>query len=470
MLTALLAAKSLRNRLLTTLLTLSSIALSVALLVGVENVRAGMRESFSSTISQTDLIVGARGGTIQLLLYSVFGIGSPTNNIAWETYEQIREHPAVAWTIPYSLGDSHRGYRVIGTTDDFYEHYRYREDRQVELTVGRVARNEREVVVGSEVARQLGYSPGDRIVLAHGLGPMSFLEHDQNPFEVVGVIRETFTPVDRALYVTLEGIEAMHEGWESGAPPMDAFGALGGPGGMGLPGAPPPLPGATQAPEPAATGPAAGAAQHSHEHVHGDALPSSAGAADGAHDHEISAITYFFVGTRSRTDALRLQRDINTWEGEPIMAILPGVALAEMWRSVGYAEDALKVVTAFVVLVGLLGMIVSLYTSLNERRREMAILRAIGARRTRIVSLLVLESGLLAVLGSIAGVGLVYFLLLVGQGPVEQHFGLHVPIRPLGQTEITYVAVVIGAGFLLGLIPALKAYRNALVDGLSIRV
>jgi putative ABC transport system permease protein len=141
-----------------------------------------------------------------------------------------------------------------------------------------------------------------------------------------------------------------------------------------------------------------------------------------------------------------------------------------MWRSVGYAEDALKIVSGFVVIVGLLGMVVSLYTSLNERRREMAILRAVGVNRMRVASLLVLESGLLAVVGSAIGVALVYGLLWLGQSPVEQRFGLYIPIRALGRTEVLYIAVIVGAGFLLGLVPAVKAYRNALVDGLSVRV
>jgi putative ABC transport system permease protein len=447
MLTAILAAKSLRNRLLTTALTVASIALSVALLVGIENVRVGMRESFSQTISQTDLIAGSRGGTIQLLLYSVFGIGSPTNNVSYATYERIREHPAVAWTIPYSLGDSHRGYRVIGTTEDFYRHYRFRENRPIEFAAGRPAETASETVLGGEVARRLGYALGDRIALSHGLGPMSFIGHDEHPFEVVGILDDTFTPVDRAVYVTLEGIEAIHEGWDESTPPMPSFG--GGPafGMVGPPGEPP-----------AAAGTGADLAQS-----------PPPGGVDQA-DVEISAITSFFIGTRSRIDALHLQREINEWGDEPMMAILPGVALAEMWRSVGYAEDALRIVTAFVVLVGLLGMIVALYTSLNERRREMAILRAVGAAKGRIVSLLVLESGLLAVIGSLLGIGLVYLLLFVAQGPIEQHFGLHVPIHALGPTELGYVAMIIAAGFLLGLIPALKAYRNALVDGLSVRV
>jgi putative ABC transport system permease protein len=464
MLTALLAAKSLRNRLLTTTLTIASIALSVTLLVGVENVRVGMRESFSQTISQTDLIVGARGGTIQLLLYSVFGMGSPTHNLSWDSYERIREHPAVAWTIPYSLGDSHRGYRVIGTTDDFYEHYRYREGRRIELAAGQPPAAEREVAIGYEVARRLGYGLGQRVELSHGLGPMSFVTHDEHPFEIVGILAATFTPVDRALYVTLEGIEAIHEGWDATSGAMVGFG----PGAAGGPlGAPPALGAPVTATREG--GPADPSIPESHDHS-ATAMHDQIPAVASDHDHEIDAITSFFVGTRSRIDALQLQREINTFEDEPMMAILPGVALAEMWRTVGYAEDALKIVTAFVVVVGLLGMIVALYTSLNERRREMAILRAVGARKGRIVTLLVLESGLLAIVGSLLGIALVYLLLFVAQAPVEQHFGLHVPIRPLGKIELAYVGIVVTAGFLLGLIPALKAYRNALVDGLSIRV
>ena len=463
MLTALLAAKSLRNRLLTTSLTVAAIALSVTLLVGVENVRNGMRESFSETISQTDLIVGSRGGSTQLLLYSVFGLGSPTNAVSWETYERFSEHPAVAWTIPYSLGDSHRGFRVIGTTDEFYARYRFREDRGIELAEGRRPADDHEAVGGAEVARRLGYEVGNAIELAHGLGPMSFITHEQHPFEVVGILVSTFTPVDRAVYVTLEGIEAMHEGFESGPGGMPSFGAAA-PGAVVAPGADG-IRGAAD--QPAAAGLASGGPEPGAEVASGGEASQPAISPD---DPRIEAITSFFVGTRSRIDALQLQREINTYEPEPLSAILPGVALAEMWRTIGYAEDALKIVTAFVVVVGLLGMIVALYTSLNERRREMAVLRAVGAKRRRIVTLLVLESGLLAMLGSILGVALVYAILFAAQRPVERYFGLFLPIRPLGTTEILYIAAVVAAGFVLGLIPAIKAYRNALVDGLSVRV
>jgi putative ABC transport system permease protein len=415
-----LALRSLRNRALTSFLTVASIALSVALLVGVENVRVGMRESFSGTISGTDLIVGARGGTTQLLLYSVFGLGSPTQNVSWDTYERWNEHPAVAWTIPLSLGDSHRGFRVIGTDARFFDHFRYRQGRELELAQGRVLSEVFDVVLGSEVARTLGYSVGDRIVLSHGIGSTTFVQHDNLPFEVVGILDRTSTPVDRAVYTTLLGIEAVHVDWRAGAPP---------------------IPGTEVTPD---------------EVLGMELRPGQ--------------ITSFFVGAGSRIDALRLQREVNTDQSEALTAIIPGVTLAEMWRTVGYAEQGLVVVTVFVLLVGLMGMLVSLYTSLEARRREMAIFRAIGAGPGRILSLLIFESGLLATLGAVAGVGLVYLLISLAQGPVEQNFGLFIPMRSLGRVELIYLGGVIVSGFFIGLIPAWKAYRNALVDGLSLRV
>lgn len=416
-----LAGKSLRNRLLVSLLTLASIALSVALLVGVENVRTGMRESFSSTVRRADLIVGARGGTIQMLLYAVFGLGSPTNNVSVETWRHWQRHPAVAWTIPWSLGDSHHGFRVIGTDSSFYAHYRFGEDRSIELAEGEPARALFDVVLGADVARTLRYEVGDAIALTHGLGDaVGIMDHDDRPFRVVGILERTFTPIDRALFTTLEGVAAVHVGWESGGPPLP-----------------------------------------------GDEIPVERLRREGVHVEQVTAV---FLATKSRPDALRLKREIDTYESEAIMAILPGVALAEMWRTIGYAEDGLKIVSAFVVLVGLLGMLVSLYTSLNARRREMAILRAVGAGPRRIVALLVLESGLLSVAGALAGVALVYLLLFLAQGPVEARFGLHLPLRPPGRVEIFYVLGVMAGGFLIGLVPAFKAYRNTLADGLSVRL
>jgi len=415
-----LAWQSLKNRKLTTWLTILSIALSVALLLGVENVRVGARESFSGTISGVDLIVGARGGSLQLLLYAVFRMGAATNNVSYASYRHFADHPAVAWTIPYSLGDSHRGFRVVGTTNDFYERYRFRRDRKIEFEAGRAPDGVFDVVLGSDVAATLKYKIGDRVVIAHGVSSTAIQQHDDKPFTVVGVLKRTATPVDRSVYISLYGMEAIHVDWQDGGPPML-----------------------------------------------GEEIPA---AKIKKETLEIKQITSFLLRTKSRIDTLRLQREISTYADEPLQAIIPGVALAELWRSIGYAEDALRVVSLFVLIVGLLGMLVSLYTSLNERRREMAILRAIGAGPGKIVSLLVLESGLLALAGSLLGAAILYGLSFATQGLVERTFGLYLPINPPTPAGWLFLGAVVLAGLLIGFVPARKAYRNALSDGLSVRL
>jgi putative ABC transport system permease protein len=406
-----LAARSLRNRLLISGLTVLGIALSVTLLVGIEQVRTGVRESFRGTIRGTDLIVGARGGTTQLLLSTVFGMGSPTGSVSWSTFERWRAHPAVAWAIPYALGDSHRGFRVIGTTDEFFARYRFR-DRRVEFASGAAPASEREVAIGEEVSRRLGLRVGDAITLAHGIAEVSFAEHGAHPFTVSGVIATTRTPIDRALYVTLEGLGAMHEAEASG----------------GLAMGPPPAP-----------------------HAEGERPP----------------ITAFLVGTRNRIETPRLQREMNDDRTEPLTAIIPGVALGQLWLAIGSAEAGLRVVALLTLVVGLLGMCVALFASLEARRREMAILRAVGAGPRTIVSLLVLESGLLALLGAALGVALVYAGIALAAGVVEARFGLVLASGPLGRVEWGYLALVVSAGTLVGVLPAWKAYRASLADGLS---
>ncbi|MFN9920068.1 MAG: ABC transporter permease [Acidobacteriota bacterium] len=420
MLIASLAWRSLRNRRVTTGLTVLSIALSVALLLGVEALRLSARESFSSTISGTDLIVGARGGGLQLLLYTVFRMGTATNNVKWSSYEAWAKHPAVAWTIPYSLGDSHRGFRVVGTNGSFYERYRYRRTRTVEFAAGRAPRAFDEVALGSDVAAKLGYGLERKISLTHGIGAAGIMDHDDKPFRVVGVLARTATPIDRSLYITLEGMTAIHVGWQQGAPP-----------------------------EPGEELPAAKLTQK---------------------DLQPEAITAFLLRAKSRIDTLRIQRDVNNYLDEPLMAIIPGVAMNELWSTVKYAELALEIVGGFVVLVGLLGMLVAIYTTLNERRREMAILRALGMGPARIVALFVMESVLLAVSGCLLGVGLMYGGVLALQGIVERELGLYLRWQGLAAEHAVYLGIVVGAAVLIGLVPAWRAYRNTLADGLSVRV
>ena len=509
-----LALTSLRSRLLTTSLTVASIALSVTLLVGIENVRAGVRDSFAGTIRGVDLIVGARGGTLQVLLSAVFGIGSPSGSVKLSTMERWKAHPAVKWVVPYSLGDSHRGFRVVGTTPEFYERYRFRKDGRIVFVSGRAAVADTEVVIGSEAAEKLGYTIGTPVVVVHGLRDIGTSSHEAHPFHVVGILGRTFTPIDRSVYVTLGGIEAMHSdeagvAGSSMASAEVAGGRVSGGRGQGgtaqpqtaqnrdkaaaiiaankkraaamapppgtpmvMPGAEPPpgtpmaMPGAEPPPSALPEVKAAAVEQRAAE----KSVPVAAAVeAEPAHDHGDDQITAFFVGTKNRFEALMLQREMNTDLQEPLTAVIPGVALGELWQNIGSAEVGLRVIAIFAVAIGLTGMLVALYSSLEARRREMAILRAVGAGPRMIISLLVLESGLLALLGCIIGVAAVYLGLFVAQGPIEQRFGLHLALHPLRSVEWTYLAVVMGAGVVIGFVPAWKAYRTSLVDGLSPR-
>jgi putative ABC transport system permease protein len=413
-----LAMQSLRNRALTAFLTVLAIAFSVMLLLGVEKVRTGARQSFADTISGTDLIVGARSGSIQLLLYAVFRIGNATNNITWESYQDIAERPEVDWIVPLSLGDSHHGFRVLGTTPDYFEHYKYRSGQKLKFAGGKPFDDLFDAVIGADVAQALGYEVGDPIVVAHGLGSVSFVEHKDKPFRVSGILAKTGTPVDRTVHVGLKAIEAIHVDWQSGIP-----------------------------------------------------QPGQTVSADEVRQMDLApkAITAALVGLKSKLATFKLQRMINEYRAEPLSAIIPGAALQELWGLVGTAETALAVVSAMVVATALLGMVTMILTTLNERRREMAILRSVGARPTTILGLLATEAGLLTLAGVVLGAVLLYAALAIMQPYVDRAYGLQLAIDPPTQREWLTLGAIVVAGFLAGLLPALRAYRLSLADGMTVR-
>lgn len=413
-----LAWQSLKNRKATALLTVLTVAISVILLLGVERIRTQAKSSFANTISNTDLIVGARSGQVNLLLYSVFRIGNATNNIDWQSYQEISNHRSVKWSIPISLGDSHRGFRVIGTNTDYFTYYQYGKKQPLSFEAGKPFSHLFETVVGADVAKELNYKIGDDIIIAHGISDKSFNRHDNLPFKVVGILKPTGTPVDKSVHVSLGAIEAIHVGWESGA----RLGAT---------------PSAEQLEQ---------------------------------HDFQPKQITAFMVGLKSKIQTFALQRQINTYTQEPLSAIMPGIALHELWGMMSVAEQALLAVSGFVVMAGLLGMLSSLLTSLQERRREMAILRAMGARPHHIFFLLISEASALTAVGIGMGIAGLYLLLAVLQPIANQSFGINIELTLLTTYEWTLLALVQLAGLFIGFIPAFRAYCHSLADGMTIRI
>ncbi len=414
-----LTRRSIANRGLTVVLTVVAVALAVAMLLGVERLRADARAGFAQTISGTDLVVGARSGPLQLLLYSVFHIGDATNNLSWNSVEAIAAHPQVDWLVPISLGDSHRGFRVVGTTQSYFERYRHGDDRELRFEDGKAFDDVFDAVVGAEVAERLGYSVGSSIVVAHGAGDVSFARHDDKPFTVVGVLARSGTPVDRSVFVSLEAIEAIHLDWAGGAR---------------MPGVDIPA-----------------------EQVRRfDLAPKE--------------VTAALVGLKSRVAVFRVQRFVNEWPDEPLTAVLPGATLQQLWGILGIAERAMLAVSAVVVLVGLAGLVAVVTASLGERRRELAILRAMGAAPRHVFALLALESLVIGVAGCVLGVMLVQLGAWLGGPWLEAHHGLVVSARWLSTTEWAMLGGVLVATLAASLIPALRAYRYSLADGMTIRI
>jgi putative ABC transport system permease protein len=268
------------------------------------------------------------------------------------------------------------------------------------------------------VAAALAYRVGDKVVIGHGLGSVSFLEHDDKPFRIAGILEKTGTPVDRTVHVSLEAIEAIHVDWQSGT--RDA-----------------------------------GAAVSADDVRKMDLKPK--------------AITAALVGLKSKIATFRMQRAINEYPQEPLTAIIPGAALQELWGLVGTAETALAAVSAMVVVTALLGMVTMILTTLNERRREMAILRSVGARPRTILSLLALEGGFLTLAGVILGTFLIYVALAALQPYIDRTYGMHLTIDPPKAGEWIKLAAIVAAGFIAGLVPALRAYKLSLADGMTVK-
>lgn len=440
-----LARGSLANRRASVALAVATIAIAVGLLVLVEQMRGQVREGFYRSVSGTDLIVGAPTSPVQLLLFSVFGIGNPSRNVAWQTYSEVAANPMVEWAVPLSLGDSWRGFRVVATTGAMFEHYRYAGGQALEFAAGGTFVEPFDIVAGARAAYEAGLAVGDELVLAHGGGNVSLNRHDALPFTVSGILAPTGTPVDRALYIGLDAQQAIHVGWERGVPE----------------------PGRTLTREQAralALGDGHDETGDDHEHA-GDLTGNHAAAGESA-GPEISA---FLLGLRTRAAALGLQYRINQRAGEPLLAILPGLALQQLWRITELAEQILRVVSALVVLAGLLGMLTALLATLGERRREMAILRACGARPWQIAWLLLLEAGAIALIGIVTGLAVADLAQWALAPWLLERFGVAVSFAWPAPWQWAVLAAIWIAGVLVALVPAAMAYRRTVADGMQVR-
>ena len=410
-----LALKSLLNRKGSVALTLIAISISVLVLLGIEHIRHQAKENFSNTVSGVDLIVGARTGSLNLLLYTVFRIGNPTNNIQWQTFKEISQSKHVKWALPISLGDSHKGYRVMGTSADYFQHFRYANKRELAFSEGRAFSGIYDVVLGAEVARKLGYSLGKKLIISHGLVSTHFSDHKDSPFKVVGILEPTGTPVDQTLHVSLEGLEAVHS---SGVYGVISSSSL--------------------------------SSNNTKDLKKENLTPKS--------------ITAVMVGLKSRVTTFRVQRELNQHKKEPLTAILPGVTLSELWQMMSVMENVLRLISILILCASLLGLSAMLLASIREREHEIAILRTIGASPWFVFFLVEAEAILITLFAILMAVGLLVFSIFLLSPVLTQDFGLFITPNIWYQSNLYLLGTVLLSSFIIGAIPAVAAYVKAAIN------
>jgi putative ABC transport system permease protein len=395
-------------------LVASAIAVAVFLVLAVAQLRQDARESFSNAISGVDLIVGARASPTELMLYSVFHMGRPVRNMSFEQLDAIAKLDTVAWAIPLQLGDSYRGYPVVGTIPMFFS--KTGGDNGLGFEEGQPFSHVFDAVLGFDVAEKLGHKTGDSIVLTHGRGEGLAQDHADRPFTVTGVLKKTGTPSDRSVFISLAGFEAIHIGWELGSKPRESavldLNRL----------------------DPLVLQP--------------------------------SQITAVLVGLESRIQVFAARRAIEGLAGGRLMAILPGVTLDELWQVMGTIENTLTLMAWLVAFSALLGVCATLLIAIGARRKELAIFRALGARPGQLSLFIVLESLLIC----LVGVALGWLLLQLGVWAlgdlVRNEFGvIMVPRLPDSQGWIAMLGLI-GMSIIASLIPAWRAFKLSVHDGL----
>lgn len=390
-------------------LVVLGLAVGCALVLWMAQLRQDARDSFSSAISGVDLIVGAQGGASDLMLYTVFHRGRASRNIDADSLEAVRQLRQVDWVLPIQMGDSYAGHPVVATEPAWFERIRL-SGQAMRFAQGRAFHNDRELVVGAWVARQQQLNLDDALALTHGSnsGPMAQV-HDAHPFRVVGILEPTGTPVDNTVMVTTGGFNALHESPSLGLPMgSDVY------------------------------------------------VPKAA-----------PRYTALLVGLKHRSAVFSARQAIEDLPDLNLMAILPGVVLSDLWRSLAVVEGALGAMAWLVVIAMALSVSATLMMSLEARRREMAVLRAVGAAPTGMAALLVSETLVVFGLGVVLGLVLTYVGLWAAADALRSYAGVQVQWRwPVAQTWLSLLAMAVVA-LLSAWVPAWRALRLSLSDGLN---
>ena len=407
---------SMRSRLVPIVLVIVALSASMALLLAVDRIQQATKNGFNQSLSGVDLVLGPGGSGLELVLYTVFHLGKPTNNITTETVSDITDDPMVEWAVPIALGDNHRGYRVISTTDEYFDRIKFGGDQPLVFAQGAPFSDLNETVIGSEVAEALGYALDTSIFVTHGSQMIGKL-HDDFSFKITGILESTGTPIDRAVFVSLEGYELVHLGWQNGSKTVSL------------------------------------------QNLDINAIPK-----ERLYPKTVTAV---YLGLTSKLSLFKFIRAVRDYPEEAISAVIPGVALAELWSIVGIVDSVFQLLNWLIIGISIVGMVTMIITGLDSRTRELTILRALGLSPPKLAGLVLLETVIISLTAVLSAIVLVSFLTVAAADLLNQWAGVRIELTWLAIDELSTIMIIVLAGVCASLIPAGMVYRRSLHKGFS---
>ena len=403
-----ISTNNLKDKPLTTSLSILLMALGIAIISLLLLAGKQIEEKFTRNVAGIDMVVGAKGSPLQLILASIYQIDSPTGNISIEEANRLTRSPLVKSTIPLSMGDSYEGYRIVGSNEKYLEHF------QAEFETGQVFSKAMEMVVGSKVAKNLGLKVGDVFSSQHGFDKEGEAHKDKQ-FKVVGILKTTNSVLDALLITPLESVWAVHD-------------------------------------------------EHHEEEIGKGAnalklLEEEQPQTDEEHHHDEDSkeITSLLVKFRNPAMGMMMARSIN--QNSTLQTATPAIEINRLFALLGVGVDALKWIALVIIVVSGLSVFVSLYNSLKERKYEMALMLSMGASRTKLFLLLLLEGLIISIIGFIIGIFLSRFGLWIMSENVEQNFHYDFNVLSLLTEEFYLFLGALFIGLLAAAIPSLSIYN-----------
>ena len=412
-----LLLKSMRSRIIPTSLVTISLMASMVLLLSIERIQQGAEEGFNQSISGVDAIIGPRSSSIELVLYTVFHLGRPTNNITTKTVNDVKIRGDISWLVPIALGDSHKGFRVVATEPNYFEHIKYANSQPLVFSKGVAFAELSEAVLGSDVAEKLSYRVGSKIQITHGSVESVGSKHDDFSFVVTGILNKTGTPIDQAIFLDLKGYELLHLGWKSGKKIFNL------------------------------------------DDINLSSLPEDALIP--------KTVTAAFIGLKSKLTLFNFSKNIREYPKEAISAVIPGIALSELWSIVGLVDKGFQLLSWIIIAISLIAMVTLIIASLDNRKQEMTIYRANGASPKFLAMMVLCESiviGLTAIVGAIILVTIVTYF---ATAQLNLALGISPSFKWISMDEIKVFSLILLAGALSSLIPASMVFRKNLHQTLS---